>query len=106
MSLLFQSLFQIDPNSNEYLLALLQPFSPLHLRFIFPQTSWVPPFAKFGFDTAVKLPFAILTRQQFRVQYYYRQSSFRTPLVPSVFEDNPGYRRRRRHFSPLSFSLG
>ena len=25
--------------------------------------------AKFGFDTAVKLPFAILTRQQFRVKY-------------------------------------
>ena len=44
----------------------------------------------------VKLPVAILTRQQFRVKYYYSQSSFRTPPVPSVFEDNPVYRRRRR----------
>ena len=41
----------------------------------------------------VKLPFAILTHQQFRVKYYYSQSSFRTPPVPSVFEDNPVYRR-------------
>ena len=37
----------------------------------------------------VKLPVAILTRQQFRVKYYYSQSSFRTPPVPSVFEDSP-----------------
>ena len=44
----------------------------------------------------VKLPVAILTHQQFRVKYYYSQSSFRTPPVPSVFEDNPVYRRRRR----------
>ena len=44
----------------------------------------------------VKLPVAILTRQQFRIKYYYSQSSFRTPPVPSVFEDNPVYRRRRR----------
>ena len=44
----------------------------------------------------VKLPVAILTRQQFRVKYYYSQSSFRTPPVPSVFEDNPVYRHRRR----------
>ena len=44
----------------------------------------------------VKLPVAILTRQQFRVKYYYSQSSFRTPPVPSVFEDSPVYRRRRR----------
>ena len=51
--------------------------------------------AKFGFDTA-ELPVAILTRQQFRIKYYYSQSSFRTPPVPSVFEDNPVYRRRRR----------
>ena len=43
----------------------------------------------------VKLPVAILTHQQFRVKYYYSQSSFRTPPVPSVFEDNPVYRRRR-----------
>ena len=44
----------------------------------------------------VKLPVAILTHQQFRVKYYYSQSSFRTPPVPSVFGDNPVYRRRRR----------
>ena len=44
----------------------------------------------------VKLPVAILTHQQFRVKYYYSQSSFRTPPVPSVFEDSPVYRRRRR----------
>ena len=43
-----------------------------------------------------KLPVAILNHQQFRVKYYYSQSSFRTPPVPSVFEDNPVYRRRRR----------
>ena len=44
----------------------------------------------------VKLPVAILTHQQFRVKYYYSQSSFRTPPVPSVFEDSPVY--RRSHF--------
>ena len=44
----------------------------------------------------VKLPVAILMPQQFRVKYYYSHSSFRTPPVPSVFEDNPVYRRRRR----------
>ena len=44
--------------------------------------------AKFGFDTAQE--------EQFRVKYYYSQSSFRTPPVPSVFEDSPVYRRRRR----------
>ena len=44
----------------------------------------------------VKLPVAILTQPQFRVKYYYSQSSFRTPPVPSVFEDSPVYRRRRR----------
>ena len=43
----------------------------------------------------VKLPVAILTRQQFRIKYYYSQPSFRTPPVPSVFEDNPVYRRHR-----------
>ena len=43
-----------------------------------------------------KRPVAILNHQQFRVKYYYSQSSFRTPPVPSVFEDNPVYRRRRR----------
>ncbi len=42
----------------------------------------------------VKLPVAILMPQQFRVKYYYSHSSFRTPPVPSVFEDNPVYRRR------------
>ena len=50
----------------------------------------------------VKLPVAILTPQQFRVKYYYSQSSFRTPPVPSVFEDNPVYRRRRRRERALS----
>ena len=39
----------------------------------------------------VKLPVAILTHPQFRVKYYYSQSSFRTPPVPSVFEDSPVY---------------
>ena len=39
----------------------------------------------------VKLPVAILTRQQFRTKYYYSQPSFRTPPVPSVFEDSPVY---------------
>ena len=29
-------------------------------------------------------------------KYYSSHSSFRTPPVPSVFEDNPVYRRRRR----------
>ena len=52
----------------------------------------------------VKLPVAILTRQQFRVKYYYSQSSFRTPPVPSVFEDSPVYRRRRRR-ERVSLSL-
>ena len=63
--------------------------------------------ARIGFDTAenefvavhivlVKLPVAILTHPQFRVKCYYSQSSFRTPPVPSVYEDNPVYRRRRR----------
>ena len=33
--------------------------------------------------------------QQFRVKYYYSHSSFRTPPVPPVFQDNPVYRRRR-----------
>ena len=51
----------------------------------------------------VKLPVAILTHQQFRVKYYYSQSSFRTPPVPSVFEDNPVYRRRRRERTLYSF---
>ena len=46
----------------------------------------------------VKLPVAILTHQPFRVKYYYSQSSFRTPPVPSVFEDSPVYRRR---YNPL-----
>ena len=50
----------------------------------------------------VKLPVAILTHPQFRVKYYYSQSSFRTPPVPSVFEDNPVYRRRRRRRRPTS----
>ena len=44
----------------------------------------------------VKLPVAILIHPQFLVKYYYSQSSFRTPPVPSVFEDSPVYRRRRR----------
>ena len=44
----------------------------------------------------VKLPVAILTRQQVRIKYYYSQPSFRTPPIPSVFEDSPVYRRRRR----------
>ena len=39
----------------------------------------------------VKLPVAILTQLQFRVKYYYSQSSFRTPPVPSVFQDSPVY---------------
>ena len=49
-----------------------------------------------------KLPVAILNHQQFRVKYYYSQSSFRTPPVPSVFEDNPVYRRRRRGALPCN----
>ena len=53
-----------------------------------------------------KLPVAILNHQQFRVKYYYSQSSFRTPPVPSVFEDNPVYRRRRRERAPLSLEGG
>ena len=44
------------------------------------------------------------THQQFRVKYYYSQSSFRTPPVPSVFEDNPVYRRRRRRERALTSS--
>ena len=51
----------------------------------------------------VKLPVAILTHQQFRVKYYYSQSSFRIPPVPSVFEDNPVYRRRRRERASQTF---
>ena len=45
---------------------------------------------------SVQLPVALFTHQQFCVKYYYSQSSFRTPPVPSVFEDNPVSRRRRR----------
>ena len=44
--------------------------------------------ARFGFDTAENEPF--------RVKRYYSQLFFRTPPVPSVFEDSPVYRRRRR----------
>ena len=39
----------------------------------------------------VKLPVAISTHQQFCVKYYYSPSTFRTPPVPSVFEDSPVY---------------
>ena len=52
----------------------------------------------------VKLPVAILTHQQFCVKYYYSQSSFRTPPVPSVFEDNPVYRRRLSITRPVKFA--
>ena len=62
------NLFETDSYSNEYLLP------------------------KFGFDTAENE----LNHQRLRVKYYYSHSSFRTPPVPSVFEDNPVYRRRRR----------
>ena len=50
----------------------------------------------------VKLPVAILTRQQLCVKCYYSQSSFRTPPVPSVFEDSPVYRLAVSRFSQFS----
>ena len=66
-------------------LASIQPFVAVHI-------------------VLVKLPVAILMPQQFRVKYYYSHSSFRTPPVPSVFEDNPVYRRRRRERASQSLA--
>ena len=62
----------------------------------FPTSIYLQNLASIQPRVLVKLPVAILTHQQFRFKYYYSQSSFRTPPVPSVFEDNPVYRRRRR----------